>query len=371
MIFLTTNFPKSGNKFKAPRIKSSNKPEQVEVVRASKGKPTCAFLYDGSRTYICPFALDNQQFKKTARQLKIKGDVDATKKVRPLIVKEVPSFDISKKRLTVYPLDTFVHIVERLKEKDLPVGFKPYVNQAYTFFHAEQNQLGKKHMAELVSSCFKNPVTKLHIDPDDILRAERAPRNTFLLDANKLDGGSIHEKVKELATALKLCVYLYQIEPTNAIIGQLHDMMRCTRAIKRPPSTLTRRPNPIIIPKTVSKDVKTFAKTLEMPSAPDFERLVNKFRSSAPIDAPEVWKSQKKNDLETFRAKIADPSTFRALEFFFCFKNKIFGQSVKTWPQFIQLMLTDARVCHCVRFYVAGLAVAKAYAETSKPKPFA
>ena len=88
MIFLTTNFPKSGKKFKAPLIKGSNKPEQVEIIRGAKGRPTCAFFYDGSRTYVCPFDLDNhlEKLRKTARQLKIKGDVDATKNVRPLIL---------------------------------------------------------------------------------------------------------------------------------------------------------------------------------------------------------------------------------------------------------------------------------------------
>ena len=376
MLFLTTNFPRSGNKFQEPSWKTTKHPDQVEIVRAAKGKATCAIFCDGYEAHLCPFGLPKatlEKFKKIARQLNVKpAGVSVSKKMRPLIVQEVPSFDTSKrKRLTVYALKDVVEIVRRIHATELPVGFKGYMLSAYAFFNSEQSKLVEKHrIATYVSSCFFNPATKGCIDAEDIMRAESAPSKTFLLGVNGLDGCSIHEKAKELATALKLCAYLYDISPTNSIIGELHDIMRSTRAIKKPQSSPGRRPNPIVIAEKTVKDVERWAKNLETPSAPEFESLVEKFKTSAPMDAPQVWDTQKKNDIEVFRAKIADPFTFRALEFFFQFKNNIFSKSVRTWREFIKLMLTDDRVRSWVRCYIAGLSVAKVYAEECKPKAY-
>ena len=52
MIFLTTNFPRSGNKFKPFSLKEMTKENQVEVVRVAKGKATCAFFCNEWHTYV-------------------------------------------------------------------------------------------------------------------------------------------------------------------------------------------------------------------------------------------------------------------------------------------------------------------------------
>lgn len=75
MLFLTTNFPRSGNKFQEPSWKTTKHPDQVGIVRAAKGKATCAIFCDGYEAHLCPFGLPKatlEKFKKNRTAIKCK-----------------------------------------------------------------------------------------------------------------------------------------------------------------------------------------------------------------------------------------------------------------------------------------------------------
>ena len=100
MILFLTTFS-SLNAFSAPteKLKTKNRNE-IAVIKNCVGKPAFAAFFDGIAVHVCHFDLDDnarKEVKRVAKMLKLQRDKEdyavLSKKMRAMLIAEVPSFD--------------------------------------------------------------------------------------------------------------------------------------------------------------------------------------------------------------------------------------------------------------------------------------
>jgi hypothetical protein len=372
MILFLTKFS-SLNAFSAPteKLKTKNRNE-IAVIRNCTGKPAFAAFYDGVAVHVCHFELHDEarkEVKRVAKMLKLEREKkyygDLSKKMRAMLIAEVPSFDSKRfKKISVYALNDYIKIINSLPKGTIASSqfsrLKKYLQELLGYMDSNQTKENENiRIASALSEMFDN------VDSDEIIAAE-AVGNTFHLDVAGVAGESIAMKAKKLVTSFKCVAYMEKLQHTNNVINELYDIMFETRKIKMR-NGLRKLPNPITIDKETKEGV-TLLTNYTGATLSDFKRLIDQ-NQTVPFDSPIRFEKQIRNTVPAFYQKVGDPKTYEALFPLWQLRKKIFPLiPIKNWKHFCELLLSEKCVMKWIRYLIASYSVAKINSINMKPK---